>query len=95
MYFQEEGYLVSFSSDHDARWKSQAAAEKNKEKLRGKGLTEEDQHLKTKKDLIPKGHAFSVVLITEAVGNKLLKFRSPLTSIKWDGDWSAQSKLWD
>ncbi len=51
--------------------------------------------MKTKKDLIPKGHAFSVVLITEAVGNKLLKFRSPLTSIKWDGDWSTQSKLWD
>lgn len=33
--------------------------------------------------------------MTEAMGNKLLKFRSPLTSIKLDGDWSPGSKLWD
>ncbi len=32
---------------------------------------------------IPKGCAFSVVLVTEAVGNKLIKLRSPLKVFEW------------
>ena len=44
---------------------------------------------------IPKGCAFSVVLVTEAVGNKLIKLRSPLKVFEWQGDWAVNSKLWD
>ena len=48
-----------------------------------------------KNDLIPKGNAFSVVLVVEAVGNRLIKLRSPLKPIEWAGDWALDSNLWD
>lgn len=39
-----------------------------------------------KKDQIPKGYAFAVINIVEKFGNKLIKLRSPLITVKWDGE---------
>jgi hypothetical protein len=75
LYFQEEGYLISFSSDNEDKWAS-----------------DHEQQLEPK---IPKGRTFSVVLVVEAVSNKLIKLRSPLQEFRWTGDWSHDSRLWD
>lgn len=45
--------------------------------------------------MIPKGYAFAVILIVEKLGHKLIKLRSPLNALKWDGDWGPSSKLWE
>lgn len=40
------------------------------------------------------GHAYTVVMIKEAQGNKLLNIRNPWGNFEWTGDWSDQSPLW-
>jgi len=50
---------------------------------------------KAKKDAIPRGHAFTVVFVKEALGNKLLNIRSALKQINWEGDWKEGSKNWN
>jgi calpain-15 len=34
------------------------------------------------------------VLAVEAIGNKLIKLRSPLLPINWRGDWAHDSQYW-
>jgi len=40
--------------------------------------------------LVP-GHAYSVIQVKEAHGNKLLNIRNPWGSFEWDGDWGDHS----
>lgn len=63
-YFDDEGYLLSFSTHGEGRWIDNTAQNEVK--------PDQDEA-----DL-PKGHAFSVVLVKEVMGNLLLNLRSPL-----------------
>ncbi len=95
MYFYEEGYLISFTSANDEKWNTSNVQSPVKNDESSDSISHEENLFKIRWSLIPKGHAFSVILVTEEYGNKLLKFRSPLKPIKWDGDWSHDSSLWD
>jgi len=96
LYFQSENYLISFSSETDGRWKSQVSQEQKRRERESKGkVSDGKSHQMSKKELIPRGYAFAVVLVTEKLGHKLIKIRSPLHMIKWDGEWAHHSKQWD
>lgn len=43
--------------------------------------------------LVP-GHAYTVIEIREAYGNRLLNIRNPWGRFEWEGDWSDHSSLW-
>jgi calpain-15 len=43
--------------------------------------------------LVP-GHAYSIINIVEALGNKLVNIRNPWGSFEWDGAWSDHSAKW-
>lgn len=43
--------------------------------------------------LVP-GHAYSVIQVKEAYGNRLVNIRNPWGAFEWDGDWSDKSELW-
>ncbi|OMJ74294.1 hypothetical protein SteCoe_26816 [Stentor coeruleus] len=43
--------------------------------------------------LVP-GHAYTVILVKEALGQRLLNIRNPWGNFEWDGDWSDKSPLW-
>jgi calpain-15 len=43
--------------------------------------------------LVP-GHAYSIIQVVEAKGNKLLNLRNPWGNFEWDGNWSDSSFLW-
>ncbi|CAD8179009.1 unnamed protein product [Paramecium pentaurelia] len=43
--------------------------------------------------LIP-GHAYSILQVKEAKGNKLLNIRNPWGNFEWKGAWSDTSPLW-
>lgn len=75
-YFDEEGYLLSFSTPGEGRWLENSADPSN-----------------ASSDL-PKGQAFSVVLVKDVLGNQLLNLRSPLGPYEWRGDWSEKSPKW-
>jgi hypothetical protein len=55
----------------------------------------EEDTKRSKKDLLPKGHSFAIIHLVKKMGHKLLKLRSPITPVKWDGDWGPNGKLWD
>lgn len=55
--------------------------------------TETDKNVDRAGGLVP-GHAYSVVQVKEAKGNRLLNIRNPWGNFEWDGDWSDRSKLW-
>ncbi len=95
MYFYDEGYLISFTSANDVKWNTNNVQSPAKCDESLDSISQEEILFKRRISLIPKGHAFSVILVTEEYGNKLLKFRSPLKPIKWDGDWCHSSSLWD
>ncbi|CAI2386182.1 unnamed protein product [Moneuplotes crassus] len=40
------------------------------------------------------GHAYSIVLVKETKGNKLINIRNPWGNFDWAGDWSSTSPLW-
>jgi len=42
--------------------------------------------------LVP-GHAYTVIQLCEAEGNRLLNLRNPWGAFEWDGDWSDTSSL--
>jgi len=50
-----------------------------------------------KSDVLQPRQSFTVVLVVEAIGNKLIKLRSIMQPIAWDGDWSLKpsNSLWD
>lgn len=43
--------------------------------------------------LVP-GHAYTVIQLKEALGQRLLNIRNPWGNFEWDGDWSDKSPLW-
>jgi calpain-15 len=43
--------------------------------------------------LVP-GHAYSVIQVKEAFGNKLLNLRNPWGTFEWNGDWGDNSTKW-
>jgi len=43
--------------------------------------------------LVP-GHAYTIIQVKEANGNRLLNIRNPWGWFEWDGDWSDNSPLW-
>lgn len=43
--------------------------------------------------LVP-GHAYTVILVKEALGQRLINIRNPWGNFEWDGDWSDKSPLW-
>ena len=43
--------------------------------------------------LVP-GHAYTIILVKEALGHRLLNIRNPWGTFEWDGDWSDKSSLW-
>lgn len=43
--------------------------------------------------LLP-AHAYSIIIVKETHGHKLLNIRNPWGSFEWDGDWSSESPLW-
>jgi calpain-15 len=43
--------------------------------------------------LVP-GHAYSVIIVKEALNHKLMNIRNPWGNFEWDGDWSDKSSLW-
>ena len=85
-YFDDEGYLLSFSTHGEGRWVD------NSLQIRD-GNGENDDNDRDVADL-PKGHAFSVVLVKEVMGNHLLNLRSPLQYYEWKGDWGWKSSKW-
>jgi len=44
--------------------------------------------------LVP-GHAYSVIKVAEAKGNRLLNIRNPWGQFEWDGAWGDKSKEWE
>lgn len=40
------------------------------------------------------GHAYTILSVAEAEGNKLLCLRNPWGKFEWKGDWSDDSPLW-
>ena len=40
------------------------------------------------------GHAYSVIIVKEAKGHRLINVRNPWGSFEWTGDWSDKSALW-
>jgi hypothetical protein len=40
------------------------------------------------------GHAYTIIQVKEAFGNKLLNIRNPWGEFEWDGDWSDKSDRW-
>lgn len=71
-YFEDEGYLLSFSTQGEGRWLDNTLAEEEKDD----GVN------------LPKGQAFSIVLVKEVMGNLLINLRSSLQHYEWKGDWS-------
>lgn len=43
--------------------------------------------------LVP-GHAYSVIQVKEAYGNRLINIRNPWGKFEWEGDWSDKSAKW-
>ena len=43
--------------------------------------------------LVP-GHAYSVIQVKEACGNRLVNIRNPWGQFEWDGEWSDKSDKW-
>ena len=43
--------------------------------------------------LVP-GHAYTVIAVKEAFGNRLVQIRNPWGQFEWGGDWSDNSPLW-
>lgn len=41
------------------------------------------------------GHAYTIVQIREAKGNRLLCLRNPWSNFEWKGDWGEKSPLWN
>ena len=44
--------------------------------------------------LLPPGHAYSIIVVKDIEGHKLLNIRNPWGNFEWEGDWSDQSNLW-
>jgi calpain-15 len=80
-YFDDEGYLLSFSTKGEGRWVDNT-------------LVKPEEDLDDDIAELPKGHAFSVVLVKEVMGNYLLNLRSPLQYYEWKGDWGYKSHKW-
>lgn len=40
------------------------------------------------------GHAYSIILVKEAFGNRLVNIRNPWGTFEWEGDWGDNSPLW-
>jgi hypothetical protein len=40
------------------------------------------------------GHAYTVIAVKEAHGNRLVNVRNPWGEFEWGGDWSDNSPLW-
>lgn len=51
------------------------------------GQIEDDDQLKS-------GFAYSIIMVKETQGNKLINLRNPWGSFRWEGDWSPSSPLW-
>lgn len=68
-YFDEEGYLLSFSTHGEGRWIDNTIPKDEDDKRQKDGKNAVD---------LPKGHAFSIVLVKEVLGHQLLNLRSPL-----------------
>ncbi|OMJ71945.1 hypothetical protein SteCoe_29734 [Stentor coeruleus] len=43
--------------------------------------------------LVP-GHAYTVILVKEVLGQRLINIRNPWGNFEWEGDWSDKSPLW-
>jgi len=43
--------------------------------------------------LVP-GHAYSVIQVKEARGNRLINIRNPWGAFEWDGAWGDKSADW-
>lgn len=43
--------------------------------------------------LVP-GHAYTVIIVKEALNNRLINIRNPWGTFEWDGSWSDKSELW-
>lgn len=50
-----------------------------------------------REEILPRGKSYTIVLVVDSCGNKLIKLRSLLEPIKWEGDWklTANNPLWD
>ena len=43
--------------------------------------------------LVP-GHAYSIIIVREALGHRLVNIRNPWGNFEWNGDWCDTSPLW-
>jgi len=70
--------------------------ESNEELSGDQEKTQKSKH-QQRKESLPKGQAFTVMLAKEAVGKQLICLRSPFQAFKWEGDWRLDSdnKNWD
>ena len=67
-YFDDENYLMSFSTFGEGRWVDNShPRDEEEEKTNSRDFAD-----------LPRGHAFSVILVKEVQGNLLLNLRSPL-----------------
>lgn len=64
-----------------------SASTPGEERFLEPGEVEEDDQLKP-------GHSYSIVLVKEVKGNKLINLRNPWGNFRWEGDWSNRSALW-
>jgi calpain-15 len=64
-----------------------SASTPGEEKFNEPGQVEDDDQLKP-------GHAYSIVLVKESQGHKLINIRNPWGNFRWEGDWSNISPLW-
>lgn len=101
-YFFSEGYLISFSTEAEKRWRTKKEEEKANKELQDQinqagdpGLKLRLQRQKALKDSLPKGKSFSAILVREVLGNRLINLRAPSDKFRWEGDWCAGSPNWD
>ena len=49
--------------------------------------------LQAKKGMVD-GHAYSVIVVHQVDGHRLLCIRNPWGTFEWDKDWSDNDKMW-
>jgi calpain-15 len=64
-----------------------SASTPGEERFIDPGQIEDDDQLKS-------GFSYSIIMIKETQGNKLINLRNPWGSFRWEGDWSPSSALW-
>jgi len=83
----QNGDFWDLIKNFDAEGYLMSASTPGEERFNDPGLPEDDGQL------LP-GHAYSIILVKDVQGNKILNIRNPWGNFEWEGDWSDQSPLW-